>query len=414
MRGCDELMDKDAVNTEAYQRSIDMLRRCLTHAGFVASVTDIENYGRIWARDGIITGLAALASGDEDLIRGFERTLDTLASYQGPHGEIASNVAIDNGKVSYGQLAGRVDALLWYIIGVCAYLNYTRQASRSVRYWLSVEKAMFLAECWEFNARGFIYTPITGNWADEYIQQGYVLSDQLLYLAALQSAGHVFDHQRWRQQAELHRHMIEVNYWPRKELSQDVLVYHPHAYNFQVEQEARPYWLPAFSPAGYTTYFDGLAHALVLLTDVGDNEQRKLALGYTQSLEQQIGNALLPAFWPVIRPGDHDWLLLENNHLYGKLKNQPYMYHNGGLWPVLTGLYALGLTRYGYLERAQQLLDAINIANEQGNEGRRWDFAEYHHGQTFEPMGTPYQAWSAAAGVLAHQAVRAGIVAWPL
>jgi hypothetical protein len=406
---------KDAINAEeAYEQSLNMLRRCLTPAGFVDSLLNIENYGRIWSRNGIITGLAALASGDKELVQGFERTLNTLASYQGPHGEIPSNVVADNGEVSYGHLAGRVDALLWYVIGVCTYLNDTSRTSYSTHYRLSIEKAMNLAECWEFNARGFIYTPITGNWADEYIQQGYVLSDQLLYLTALQSAGRVFDHQGWRQKAETLRRMIEVNYWPRRELLRDALVYHPHAYRFQVEQGVPPYWLPAFSPAGYTTYFDSLAHALVLLTDIGSDDQRRLTLGYTQSLAQQIGNALLPAFWPVIRPGDHEWLLLETNHLYGRLKNQPHMYHNGGLWPMLTGLYALGLVRYGYIERAQQLLTAVNVANEQGNEGRHWDFAEYHHGQTFAPMGIRYQAWSAAAAILAYQAVRRSIVVWPL
>jgi hypothetical protein len=36
-------------------------------------------------------------------------------------------------------------------------------------------------------------------------------------------------------------------------------------------------------------------------------------------------------------------------------------------------------------------------------------FSEYLHGQTHAPMGTPYLAWSAAAGVLAHQAVVHGI-----
>jgi hypothetical protein len=408
------MSNKDSLYEEAYQQSLAMLRRCLTPAGFVASAVDIDNYARVWARDGVITGLAALASGEADLIDGMEHTLDTLAAYQGPHGEIASNVAVDSGQVSYGRLVGRVDALLWYVIGVCAFLDYAQHNTQAGRYWLSIEKAMFLAECWEFNARGFIYTPIAGNWADEYIQQGYVLADQLLYLAALKSAGRVFDHKAWREKAANLSRMIAVNYWPGAPLINDALVYHPRAYRYQVEQTETSYWLPAFSPTGYTNYFDGLAHALTLLTDIGDDEQRKLTLAYTQELSQQIGSNLLPAFWPVIKSGDPEWALLANNSLYAHFKNQPYMYHNGGLWPVLTGLYALGLARYGYLERAMQLLAAINGANEQSSAGGRWDFAEYHHGQTHEAMGTQFMAWSAAAGVLANQAVRQNIFAWPL
>jgi maltose/moltooligosaccharide transporter len=34
--------------------------------GFLASAQDISNYKRVWARDGVICGLAALASGDEN------------------------------------------------------------------------------------------------------------------------------------------------------------------------------------------------------------------------------------------------------------------------------------------------------------------------------------------------------------
>ncbi len=92
----------------------------------------------------------------------------------------------------------------------------------------------------------------------------------------------------------------------------------------------------------------------------------------------------------------------------------PYTYHNGGLWPMLTGLYAVGLVRHGLWERAKHLLTAINTANAQGSENSQWDFAEYHHGQTHLPMGTKHLAWSAAAGVLAHQAVWHGISCWPL
>src|SRR5258708_25952293 len=98
---------------EAYLQSLALLRRCLSPAGFVASPVDIDNYARIWARDGVITGLAALASDDLQLIAGMEKTLQTLATHQGPHGEIPSNVSIDGNQVSLGRLTRRVNALFW-------------------------------------------------------------------------------------------------------------------------------------------------------------------------------------------------------------------------------------------------------------------------------------------------------------
>ena len=50
-----------------------------------------------------------------------------------------------------------------------------------------MEKTLFLLGAWEFNNRGLLYVPETGDWADEYIHNGYVLYDQLLYLQALRT-----------------------------------------------------------------------------------------------------------------------------------------------------------------------------------------------------------------------------------
>src|SRR5438477_4479901 len=127
--------------SQAYERSLAMLRRCLSPAGFLASPSDVDNYARIWARDGIISGLAALASGDADLVDGMRCTLLTLAQHQGPHGEIPSNVTIDGKQVSFGHLVGRVDAPLWYVIGVYAYSQTTNDTRYKELARLSVERA---------------------------------------------------------------------------------------------------------------------------------------------------------------------------------------------------------------------------------------------------------------------------------
>lgn len=393
-------------DVQSYEHSLALLRECLSPAGFLASSTQIENYARVWARDGVITGLAALASGDPALIAGMRRTLLTLTRHQGSHGEIPSNVSIDGAHVSFGRLVGRVDALLWYIIGACAYIRITNDVAFKQQVQPAIERALFLAGGWEFNERGLLYTPLAGNWADEYLQQGYVLSDQLLYTMALEAAGTLFTREEWLTKAALLRQMLVVNYWPQAARNTDPHVYHPAAYQALTREGVEPvHWLPAFSPAGYQRYFDGLAHALALLADLGTDEQRQRTVDYVETLEQQTGSKLLPAFWPVIQPGTDAWQQLEVNHLYGQLKNQPYKYHNGGLWPVLTGLYATGIARHGQRERAASLLQALNEANEQGRDGERWEFAEYHHARTFEPLGTKHVAWSGASAVLAYQSI---------
>jgi hypothetical protein len=305
---------------------------------------------------------------------------------------------------------------LWYVLGICAHYGVTKHPSLQVRYWLSVEKALNLAACWEYNNRGFVYTPLAGDWADEYVQQGYVLSNQLLYVAALRGAGSVFNHKEWQKKAAQLQGDLAINYWPQKPLLDDVRVYHHHAYRVQCEQGETRYWLPAFSPAGYATRFDALAQALALLVGLGSDEQRRSADASVQALAQQTGSLLLPAFWPVIQPGEPLWSVLEANRLSDELRNQPYMYHNGGLWPMLTALYTLGLVASGLQEpeRGEALLTAVNAANVQGDGEKRWGFAQHLHGQTQKPMWTQHAVVSAAAGVLAHQAVRQHVTLWPL
>jgi hypothetical protein len=63
-------------------------------------------------------------------------------------------------------------------------------------------------------------------------------------------------------------------------------------------------------------------------------------------------------------------------------------------------------TEYGIV---RYLLAAINAANAQGSKNSQWEFAAYHRAQTHLHMGRKCMAWSAAAGVLLHQAVWRGL-----
>lgn len=375
---------EEQVNKDAYQQALNVLKSCLTSKGYMSGPDD---GARLWTRDSIIAGLAGLASGDSALIDGMERTLNTLAANQGPHGEIPLYVSSNGEDENYGQLAGSVDALLWYVVGVCAHFGVTRHPSRQIRYWLTVEKAMELAACWEYNHRGFIYTPMM----EQYVQQGYVLSNQLLYAAALGGAGVVFNNKEWQKKGAHLQDMLAINYWPQRELVDDARVYHPVAYRAQCEQSETHYWLPAFSPAGYTTRFDALAHALAMLSGLGSDEQRLKADSYIEELAQQTGSQLLPAFWPVIQPDEPLWTVLENNRDPGEGEaTSPY---NGGLWPMVTGLYTMGIVHNGCQTRGEALLTALTQANTEKS--------------GFSIVG------NAAAIVLAHQAVIQHISLWP-
>jgi hypothetical protein len=114
--------------------------------------------------------------------------------------------------------------------------------------------------------------------------------------------------------------------------------------------------------------------------------------------------SLLPAFHPVIKPVDRDWEDLKITFSY-RFKNRPCEFHNGGLWPMITGFYCADLAQRGELPSAREFLGGIHAANAMEMEGEAWGFPEYVHGREFTPKGTRCQCWSAAAAVMGHQAL---------
>lgn len=395
---------------EAFQRALELVRRCATEDGFLASSTKKENYRRIWARDGVIIGLAVMMGRDAELTAALGRTLRTLAAFQGPHGEIPSNVGIEKKDVSYGGTAGRVDANLWFVIGVAEYWQATGDEQFILEMIPVLDKVIFLLGAWEFNDRGFLYIPATGDWADEYIHSGYVLYDQLLYLQTLKSykfiRSRVFEasDKKLADKIRKLRSMIRANFWiGHEEMTPD------HAYHEILFKKGRDstecctqcYWLPFFSPHGYGYRFDAFANILASLLGVADSKQRETVDQYIEEHMAAEELKLLPAFYPVINQDDKDWQELKVSFSHD-FKNRPYEFHNGGLWPMLSGFYAVDLARRNKRREAQEYLIGIGEANKMEMHGSPWGFPEFVNGKEFTPGGNVAQCWSASAYLMAH------------
>lgn len=406
-------MADDKLASEGYERALKLLVRCATDHGFLASPSSVANYRRIWGRDGVVLGLAALMTGDDSLRDTFRRTLVTLAENQGPHGEIPSNVDTESGRISYGGTTGRVDADLWFLIGCGEYAEATGDTEPIRRLWRAIERVEFLLGAWEFNNRGLLYVPQTGDWSDEYIYSGYVLYDQLLYLQAMAGIRRLRQSLWGDEDPELGGRMqrleamIKTNYWFNEESHIPQTAYHEVLY--RKGRAAAPrrqgmFWLPSFSPSGYGYRFDGFANVLVSLMGVADDAQRRHVDDYIASVAPQ-SLPLLPAYYPVIEPIDTDWKELSTTFSY-TFKNNPYEYQNGGLWPFITGFYVADLAHRNRREAAERHLRAIHAANRMAMHEEDWGFPEYVHGKKLEPGGTAYQGWSAAAAVIGHHALQ--------
>jgi GH15 family glucan-1,4-alpha-glucosidase len=383
------------VNDLNYKKAMELLHKASSTEGFLASAQDISNYKRVWARDGVICGLAALASGDNKLIDTFRKTLDTLAENQHNNGTIPSNVMTNGAdvEVSYGGLAGRVDAVTWFVIGICQYAFYKKDPSFVIKYEQNIQKCLQLLEAWEFNNKGLLYVPLSGNWADEYITDGYVLYDQLLRIWALRSYNHFAKKESITEKIEKITEQIEINFTPNSVGEK----YHERAYN---EININKFMPCSFSPAGYKTQFDAFANSLALYLNIGSENFQHSILEYSIELKKERPLQLLPAFWPPIEESDIDWNLLKNNCKY-EFRNYPNEFHNGGSWSMVNGFYGLALQSKNKSSEALEILEAINAVNKVED----YSFYENFNSETQKPNGVPFCAWSGAATVMLHQSI---------
>lgn len=386
--------------------ALDLLRRSLMPAGFVASPEERANYRRVWARDGVICGLAGLASGDADLAGGLRATLQTLADHLGPEGQVPSNVQVsasgETEAVSYGGLAGRVDAGPWFVLGVALYARLTDDRAFAAQMAPAVGGVLRLLRAWEFNARGLVYVPQSGDWADEYDLHGYLLFDQALRLLALrQWAPLASDGGDAEREADDLSRVISDTFWPREGASPEA-AYHPEAVRRALDAGAEPFPFAALTPGGYVRRFDALGSAVALLAGLW-RERAGALLDHGLGLARgQSG--LVPAFDPVIREGDAAWDVLRAN-VRDRFSNRPGHYHNGGAWPMVNGWWVAALAHADREADARALSDRIEAVNRAGG------FPEYLDPEG-APHGTSPLAWSAAGEVIAQAPLRGDLADW--
>ncbi|WP_026899088.1 glycoside hydrolase 100 family protein [Daejeonella oryzae] len=383
--------------TEAYLKSIELLKSSSTPFGFVASINEISNYTRVWTRDATITGLASLLSGDKQLTETFKNVIKTIFDHQHQVGFMPSNVDPANGKVSYGGTVGRTDNVCWAPVGLLSYTLFTGDYSLSTQYRVEVDKCFALLNAWEYNGKGLVYVPQSGDWADEYMQHGYILYNQLLRIWALELAGKVYHDSRYLEKADEIRLIVELNYWKNTE---NTMNYAPNMIH-QSKDISDEFWVMGFNPSRIYPQFDLQANSLALLLNIGNTEQKDKLLNYIITFIDRQQN-LLPSFYPSLKEGDILYEDLRHNYAY-EFRNFPDEFHNGGLWQVWNGFLSAALVSSGKVDQAEKVLEYIKQANLKNTDAKSWGFYENCNGSTFEPIGVQYCTWSASGQIIASE-----------
>jgi glycogen debranching enzyme len=403
----------DSLVLLALEKAQAILSRECSPIGLMASP---EGYPHIWARDSVITSLGALLSpGHEVCLR---MSLETLAGQQSELGAIPNNVSVATGRLDHTN-AGSVDSNLWFILGHAFQYRATSDRVFLRAQWPALERALLWLRYQDSNGCGLLEVHEAADWADLLANRFNVLYDNVLWFASLQAMAELaqalgLDGTRCARYADLAddvRHKIRIVLWVGTESAGEWGPGCPghtewtHTLS-QVDPVLvkRPFFLPYVAFRDFGDYCDVFGNLLAILLGVANPAQEKRILDYMR----QVGIAEpypVRVLHPVIHPGNKDWReYYRNNNL-----NLPEQYHNGGIWPFVGGFYVAALVKAGRLAEARRQLEKLAELNRLGVD-EEWEFNEWCHGATGEPMGYPHQAWSAGMYIFAYHCVAEGRV----
>ena len=403
--------ERDEIIEEGYQKSLELLKDNSTQYGFSASAERTANYYSVWARDHAISTLGVVLSANDELISCAKRGIEGILDKQSDNGQVPSYIEVESGDVVYGGLGAitSVDSNMWTLIAASALYKHTEDDDFISPGRLEQYKKLFgLFNVLDINNDGFLEIPIAADWADIFPRVHHVLYDEVLSYEALEALRYVFARAveenpglrvelgpylaKISDKKKLLAHRINGNLWFTREgieaIRKQYMIINDipeRDYGFYQSyvMPFRHYWYERFESFG---------NLLAIITGIADGERRSSIIDHI--FDNSINRPFpMKALFPHVRENDRDW-----EEIY-KEKERPHHYHNGGIWPIIGGLWIHVLAKGGH-SRAREEFESFSSALH----GQNWGFNEYMHGETGEPMGKERQSWSAAGYIIAYHA----------
>ncbi|WP_269539251.1 HAD-IIB family hydrolase [Cerasicoccus fimbriatus] len=393
---------------EGYLRALEGIRKNITPKGFSAcSLTDNdtrgtdENYRSVWARDASVTIVGTIGLDDEDIRQCQRASLQTLMDCMSLNGQIPANVSLDTGKPDYSGVGGicSIDSGLWVIIAFAEYVRATQDFELLRAYSKKLQKAMDWLSAQDSNNDALLEIPEAGDWTDLFGRSYHVLVDEVLWFRANIAYGRLMeylgewnkagDYLRW---AGTIKKKILRSFWPSLRKAPE------REYSF-ADSQARmgdtSYLLAQVTPFNHDWRCDVFGNALAFLFNVIDHEHAQTAFRFMwgAGVSQPFPAKNL---YPAVESGDPSW----KSYYTVNLLNLPHHYHNGGIWPLVGGVWVRFLNRLGLKDLAYEQLHELAKINHAGQQ-YEWEFNEWAHGVTGKPMGKAFQAWSCSEYIAA-------------
>jgi len=337
-------------------------------------------YPEPYTRDLMIALPGFMMTGSARLREQMRKTLLTLAEHQTPRGHIPS-LAHDPSNL------GASDTTPLFLFGLAVFRRITGEpeflesAARKAITWMRYQSP---------DDRVMVAHLPTTDWRDEHWVYGYGLYVNSLVHSYLRLYG-------LREEADQLReamNRLEIDEFQKPEGHEGLSV--PDC----------PYYAAGSFKIYHDNRCDVLGNSLAILTGVASPTRARLIIDFIETrcgelrAQGELVGDLPPCFFPFMKPGDEDW-----RPRYA-VYNRPGEYHNGGIWPFISGFYVAACVAVGRLELASRKLEALAELVKPWHENEvEWGFNEQVQAQTGKPIGRDWQTWSAAMFIYACECV---------
>ncbi|MCD4762083.1 glycoside hydrolase [bacterium] len=387
---------KDRLIEKCYKKSVKLLLQNSNKYGVMAATVHRKaidkRYDYIFGRDACICSLGMVASGDKKLIAIAKKSLKTLADYQTKLGEIPYSCAPSHKKSLFYYL-GSIDSTLWWLIAVDFYSRNSGDKTLKTKLEKNIKKAFRWLHYQDQNNCGLLEQCEASDWADDMPNNGMVLYTNALWYKVLRLYGK-------KDEQELALDGLNNIFLPHKSKSRQSKYISREIHRLKELNILRefvddtPFYLHYISYKYASDRCDVYGNCLAILFKAASSVRAQAIIRYLRNARV---NRKYPvqALTPPIYEQDFDWRPYMDRE---ECVNKPFGYHNGGVWPYIGSFYAMALKKDGKEKLAKEELKRVALANSMNN----WEFNEWFHGKTGEPMGMPGQSWNAGTFLFAY------------
>lgn len=338
-------------------------------------------YPEPYTRDLMISSLGILVSGNDELARALERTLISLAEHQSAPGLIP-------GLADDPKDLGASDTTPLFLIGLAVYRHMAgvpgfleEAATRAIR-WNRYQSP---------SARALVAQQPTSDWRDEQWVLGFGLYVNALVHSSLALFG--LEKKADELKREMNQLVSDVDGNP-EEVPEGLALSHA------------PYYALWSYKIYHSERFDLLGNSLAILSGIADRKRAEAIVDWVEASCAAMKNSALlsvdlaPNLFPFIGPDDADW-----RERYRQFNN-PGEYHNGGIWPFVSGFHVAALVATGRQRLAEQKLSALtDLCRRSKSQSIDFGFNEWIRAQDGRVCGEDWQLWSASMYLYAARCV---------